>query len=547
VFEMSRLIQLIIVGLVVLLTGCPKKETTPRVEKTIASPTPAESVNSNPDPVKSHSKEKPTVVSVGQEFSVVAYNVENLFDVDGEALFEDYQSDKWKASHLLVKVQNIAKVLQAIQGGNGPQIVLFQELEADQTPGATPPDYDAIMKKYADKSLQAMVSDPVSPEVKDLPVEVFLLKALSEAGLQPYHVSVGEYRPDPLGRTVAHVNATFSQFPIVESRTHQSPGARGTLEVVHQIGEHRLHTFSNHWKSGASDAQEELIRLGNAQVVRDRLTEILKTDPHADVVLGGDFNSQYNQSRRFPEMKKTAINTVLGSQGNELAIREPGGPDLYNLWYELPPNQRRSDAYQGYWGTLMNLMISRGLYDLNGVQYVDNSLRLVAIDNLNAQLGTGLPFRWRTLQGTGTGYSDHLPIEARFRLVDDNDRQSFLQLDKPGAEGNSEEETSGFKANYANIPSSSLTKTKDIGSDAAMQRPELIGQLFLVDAEVVAEQPLRIKLYKDELKLWSHDLNLRKEIYKRFPVGSKMTFIGEFDFHDGMWQFVVHDASWLDP
>jgi hypothetical protein len=365
--------------------------------------------------------------------------------------------------------------------------------------------------------------------------------------LQTYHVSVGEYRPDPLGRTVAHVNATFSQFPIVESRSHQSSGARGTLEVVHQIGEYRLHTFSNHWKSGASDAQEELIRLGNAQVVRDRLTEILKTDPHADVVLGGDFNSQYNQSLRFPEMKKTAINTVLGSQGNELAIREPGGPDLYNLWYELPPNQRRSDAYQGYWGTLMNLMISRGLYDQNGVQYVDNSLRLVAIDNLNAQLGTGLPFRWRTLQGTGTGYSDHLPIEARFRVVDDNDRQSFLQLDKPGLEGNSEEETSGFKANYANIPSSSLTKTKDIGSDAAMQRPELIGQLFLVDAEVVAEQPLRIKLYKDELKLWSHDLNLRKEIYKRFPVGSKMTFIGEFDFHDGMWQFVVHDASWLDP
>jgi endonuclease/exonuclease/phosphatase family metal-dependent hydrolase len=480
------------------------------------------------------------------EFMLVASNVENLFDIDGIAVFDDYAAATYGPRQLLVKLKNIATVMRTLQEGRGPDIMLIQEIEADQSPAAGPVDYEGILKRYASRSLASMLTEPIARDIQDLPAEAFLVKAFAEAGLGPYHIAVSEYRPDPSGRTVAHVNATFSRFPIARSRTLQSAGARGTLEVVHQIGTSQLTTFNCHWKSGASNPEDEPTRIGNAKAVRDRLDAILRADPAADVVIGGDFNSQYNQSQRYPGMGRTAMNSVLGSQGSETAIRGASTSDLYNLWYELPPDQRRSDAYQGSWGTLMNMMITRGLYDGRGVQYVDNSFRVVALENLNAQASTGLPMRWRTINGEGAGFSDHLPIAARFRVVEADDAASFTQVTDPGAEGRSPAETDGVKVDYR-IRRASIPKASTLGSDSAIQKPEFLGHLFLVDATVTAERPLRIRLFRDEYKVWSFDEGLRKRIYKKFPVGSTVRFYGELDIHDGMWQFLIHDGTWLEP
>ena len=111
----------------------------------------------------------------------------------------------------------------------------------------------------------------------------------------------------------------------------------------------------------------EPTRAPNAKTLRTRFDEILKDDPNADIIIGGDFNSQYNQKVRYKNMKETGLNDVLGSQGNELVIRGKNR-DLYNLWFELPAEDRGSDTYQGEWGTLMQLIISRWLYDYRGVQ-----------------------------------------------------------------------------------------------------------------------------------------------------------------------------------
>ena len=42
---------------------------------------------------------------------------------------------------------------------------------------------------------------------------------------------------------------------------------------------------------------------------------------HGDLVVAGDLNSHYNQKQRYREMRTTGINDILGSQGNELAVR----------------------------------------------------------------------------------------------------------------------------------------------------------------------------------------------------------------------------------
>lgn len=480
------------------------------------------------------------------EFFVMAYNVENLFDADGVSLFDDFKPDKYNAAMLLRKLQAIVTTLSQFQNGQGPEIVLFQELEADQTLGTAAFNYAQFLDAYAGTTIDAMLQEPLTEDVRDLPSEAFLLKALADAGVGPYEVAVGRYRQDPSGRTVAHVNVTFSRFPIVDTLTHHSPGARGTLETVHTIGTYKLRTLNLHWKSGASDAESELIRIGNAEVVRQRLDQIFAADASADVILGGDFNSYYNQSLRFDAMPQTALNDVLGSQGNELAIqKEHGDRDLYNLWYELPPNERGSDTYQGYWGTLMQMILTPGLYDYHGIQYVDNSFAVAIMENHNAQPGSRAPLPWRTVAGIGGGVSDHLPITARFRIVRDDDRQRYLDLKDAGSEDRSQDAIR-LRVDYSQIPAELVKQVGETEADEKIQDPKHMGHLFKVRATVSGERPLRVKVGDDEFKVWSFDRELRSKIFRRFPLGASVRFLGELDFHQGMWQFVVRDPAWLE-
>ena len=50
-------------------------------------------------------------------------------------------------------------------------------------------------------------------------------------------------------------------------------------------------------------------------------------------------------------MRISGINDVLLSAGNEPTDLLPDSK-LYNLWHELPAEQRGSDAWKGKWGTL---------------------------------------------------------------------------------------------------------------------------------------------------------------------------------------------------
>ena len=65
-------------------------------------------------------------------FMVVAYNVENLFDLDGIASYEDFQPSKYTRAHALTKLQNIARVVARFEGGKGPDVLLLCEIEVER-------------------------------------------------------------------------------------------------------------------------------------------------------------------------------------------------------------------------------------------------------------------------------------------------------------------------------------------------------------------------------------------------------------------------------
>ncbi|MEX1044526.1 MAG: endonuclease/exonuclease/phosphatase family protein [Chthoniobacterales bacterium] len=490
----------------------------------------------------------PPEAAIPAEFTVVTYNVENLFDADGLAAFEDYgESDAehtYSAKHVLNKMRGIADVLKTLNKGQGPEVIGFNEFEMDFSPESGIEDYDAFLAKYQDTTAEKMLTTGLNDEIRGLPSEALLLKHLADQGLTGYHVAIGADKPDlgalsgaAKGRIKAQKNAIFSKFPIASVRSHPTQDARDILEAELTVDGQPFRVFVNHWKSGASSTESEETRRANAQTLRERLNEILAKDPSADILVLGDFNSQYNQTQMYPHMVPTAVNDILGSQGDEKATATATNFSLYNLWYELPPEERKSDHYRGSWGTLMQKMITPGLYDHDGIQYVDNSFEVVMLDGVNVHTPLGLPLRWSNA-GEGRGTSDHFPIAARFRVVTDGDKDRRKELADPGTDdGRAELVSVGYEdLKPADVPAFTAAVAQTPASH--------VGSFFRVQGRIVVENPLTVEAAGQRFLLFSHDFAFRREIQK-FPEGSKVEFLGELNLHRGKWQFIIDRPSWL--
>ena len=475
-------------------------------------------------------------------FTVVAYNVENLFDVDGVAAYDDYQPAKYTRAHALTKLQNIAKVVARFEAGRGPDVLMLCELEVDATPGARTPDYDAILARFAGEKLEAMLGARFSPEIADLPAEALLLKALADAGVTGYRVVIGDAAVAPGSERKQDIKcAILTRFPIKAVRSHPTLNARAVLEVQVEVDGAPLYLFANHWKSGASDPATEPTRAANAQTLRTRLDEILRGDPNADIIIGGDLNSQYNQKQRYPAMKTTGINDVLGSQGNELAVRQAGRP-LYNLWYELPAEQRGSDTYRGEWGTLMHLIISRGLYDYRGVQYVDNSFTVAKFPGLNMD-DQGLPVRWSFDGPAGAGFSDHFPVAARFVTVTDGRADRYLALRNP-SDGRTSAEAVKIARAAVDLVKVAI-RAESLAADVNIRTPAYKGKIFRVEGRVAPGSRLAVEFRGETYDVWSFDEPLRTKLRAEYKEGATLRFYGELGQYRERWQFVIQDASWV--
>lgn len=475
-------------------------------------------------------------------FLVVSYNGEHLFDADGQANFEEYKADRYTPRHVLTKFQNAAALLARFENGRGPDILILSELELDLTPGPTPPDYDALLARYAGTTLAEMLGPKFTREIADLPSEVLLAKALADRGIKDYRLVVADNTTTSLGgRRIEHKNAVFTRFPVKASRSHPSRDARAILKVLIDVDGAPLHVFANHWKSGASDPVTEEVRVDNARTLRARLDEILLADPNADIILGGDFNSQYNHKQRHPRMKVTGLNDVLGAQGNELAVRGRQR-DLYNLWYELPPAERGSDTYRGEWGTLMHLIVSRGLYDYRGVQYVDDSFAVAKFPGLNVD-AAGLPVRWSGDGPTGSGFSDHLPIAARFITVSDGRADRWLALRKASVEDAAAPDA---KIDFSRLDFARIAAaTRAIPAGTSLQAEKFKGQYFRVEGQIAPGSRHAVVFRGETFDLWSFDEALRNRLRQDYREGAAIRFYGRLGQYRERWQFVVEDASWV--
>ena len=435
------------------------------------------------------------------EFTIVAYNVQNLFDLDGISKYDDFKPDHYRPSQLQRKLQSITDTLSKIGDGTGPEIVLLQEIELDRT---------ANEHKSATELLK---------------------EALDKKGLGPYHLAKGRIEDLPLEKSPSIVCVTLSKFPIKKTLNHWTERARPILETHLNVEGNPLVVFNNHWKSGASSPETEPIRIQNATVLRKRIDELLKRDSAIDIVVGGDLNTHYNQKQVFKGiMPKTAVNDVLLSQGNESLLQSPTRK-LYNLWHELPPAERGSDVWKGEWGTLMHLVLSHGLYDDYGIQYRTDSFRVATLDDFNVLTGSGIPNRWYNDFG-GIGISDHLPVIATFATA---------RYGKPVEIGTNHPESPAVlpKVDYAKA----IEQAKPFDANASV--PGNFRKTFSFEGQVALNKPLTLETKGTRIKLWSFDPKAQAILFATQP-GDSLRGYGYLSRYKGEWQLIVENLGWLD-
>jgi endonuclease/exonuclease/phosphatase family metal-dependent hydrolase len=369
------------------------------------------------------------VASAGaRPFTVLVYNVENLTAADGHTLSDDYGPARYSRDHLLTKMNNIARVVAEFDRGEGPDIILFQEIERDFQRDQYLFDHSGMLRHFEDTTIEDMLLSHFNRDVALIPVEGLLLKTFYDRGLRGYRVAAADDAVQTKERRyISHLNVVFTRFPIAAVRSYLVPEMPALLEVQVEVDGYPLTLFNNHWKGDAMGASAEDARIAAAHVLRNRIDEILSVNPNADLIVAGDFNCFYNQGARF-HYSKTALTDVLGSQGDKRALR--GTADFYNLWYELPSSQRGSEIYHGVWGTFIQMLISRGLYDFRGVQYVENSFAVGEFPELNTN-EHGEPMGWSFSGFSGSGFSVHFPLYAKFITVRNNRPDVYLKLTAP--------------------------------------------------------------------------------------------------------------------
>ncbi|MEE8588175.1 MAG: endonuclease/exonuclease/phosphatase family protein [Sulfurimonadaceae bacterium] len=319
------------------------------------------------------------IVLSGAEVKIATYNIENLFDLrySGHE-YEEYvpnTSWRWNSDTYRIKLKNIAKVIVDMD----PDIIALQEIE----------------------SLQAL---------KDLRAQI------QRDGLYLPHYAIASAKD-----TSVKV-ALLSKYPLrtQELRVTASYKYRNILEATVQLGNEKLYLFVNHWKAKSGPESKRIL---SAKVLKQRLNTL----GDVNYILLGDFNSDYRENETFVRKRKfndtdgiTGINHILKTVDHNEAVtlQDLKGCQhcAYNLWYELPQENRWSHKYRGRGEGLDSIIISPKLVNGKGLEYKERSFKKFDAPYLFKKKKI---YRWQRSRKypkhhMGKGYSDHLPIYATF-------------------------------------------------------------------------------------------------------------------------------------
>lgn len=312
---------------------------------------------------------------------IATYNVENLFDIKKDGYeYREYipnTTANWNQKTYKIKLHNIAKVIKDLDA----DIIALQEIE----------------------SLVAL---------KDLRF------ALKQQGLYYPYYKIADYK-----NTTIKV-ALLSKIPFFythEIAVTPSYKYRNILEAKFKINKEEFYILVNHWKAKSGPESQRIV---SAKTIMKRVLEL---GEDKNIILLGDFNSHHEEYKVFQRKRRhndtdgiTGINHILKTVKYTQSAKNTqiNNGDFYNLWYDVDQTQRYSYIYKKNKETLDNILISKSLLNPKGMQYINGSMQSYKADYLFKKNNI---HRWEitrsnTPRHKGKGYSDHLPLIAKFAL-----------------------------------------------------------------------------------------------------------------------------------
>jgi len=308
--------------------------------------------------------------SLKNEYTVVSYNVENLFDTVDDTKIPDEEflpesEKKWDNERYQKKLNDLVRVISEINTKELPEIVGLIEIEN-----------------------RAVLEDLVQTgQLKDQGYGIIHEESPDYRGIDVALI----YRKDAF-QEIMHetLPVVFPDDP--EFKT------RDILHVTGQIKNKTVHIFVNHWPSRiGGDEKTEPKRILAASVLKAKVDQILALDPKARIIIMGDTND---------EPTNKSLNETLGAKSPD------SGAKLVNLMIPDDNAGLGTYFYRGNWNMLDNLVVSDELISGKRVQIVDQKGFIFHSDWMIYTNKTGDKTPNRTYVGSKyvAGVSDHFPV-----------------------------------------------------------------------------------------------------------------------------------------
>ncbi|MFI4862214.1 MAG: endonuclease/exonuclease/phosphatase family protein [Phycisphaerales bacterium JB063] len=207
--------------------------------------------------------------ALGEEVTVMTYNVENMFDIYDDPYTQDEDTD-------IKRREEIVMIAGAIEQADA-DIVVFQELENEYL-------LEGMVSHFlADKGYRYIAAQRTN----------------SSRG-----INLGVISRYPIKRLASYRYLDFSH-PDAPEQTWRF--ARDAMHITLDVHGQDVHIFNVHLKSNSSrpgDENSKLWRTAEAIMVKSLIRDVLAGDPDAYVLLMGDCNSNYwvdpRQDRPWP-------------------------------------------------------------------------------------------------------------------------------------------------------------------------------------------------------------------------------------------------------
>ena len=308
------------------------------------------------------------------KIAIAFYNCENFFDTADNPAKEDEEFTPGGKYHYTQKiyeqkVHNIATVIQAMGGTDGPAVIGLAEVENNTVLNDLVRQPEIARRNYKYEWFDGPDPRGINVALIYNPKYFYVIKS------EPLHVDLSGTGGKSVTRDVLHV------FGVLSGDT--------------------VHLFINHWPSrrGGEDASDPKRTIA-AMVNKTAIEKLMNKNPNTKVILMGDLNDNPTSN---------SVERVLGAKADERSV---GASGLFNPWASIYANGSGTEEYRHVWNLFDQVIISGGfLQNKNHKLHYEKAEIFkpdFIIDHYKGHEGEP----HRSFVGTHwiNGYSDHFPV-----------------------------------------------------------------------------------------------------------------------------------------